>query len=223
MEERGASDPDHSFAHFPVKLVDDLPRLLSEDNVPFLLVGTIVTAYQWGAEDPKSSLRDDLQGLNIQPLFDFGNFYGEGWVEGGTALSSWVLGSLVEDPKLARFGRDVGESILISTVLVAGLKVAINRERPNGDDYSFPSGHSIMSFCVAPVVTKYWGWGAGAGAYALGIWAGLSRVEDNRHYLSDVLAGATLGILIGETVARDGKDFSVSGGLGNINLRQAFN
>ncbi len=216
-------DTDVSLPHFPVKCVDDLPRLIHQDNVPVFLIGAIATAYEWGADDPKDLLRDDLKKLNVQPLFDFGNFYGEGWVEGGTALSSWVLGSVVGDPKLSLFGRDAAESLLLSTVLVTGVKVAVNRKRPDGGDYSFPSGHTITAFCLAPVVVKYWGWGAGAGAYALGVLTGLSRVESNHHYLSDVLAGATLGILVGETVVRGQKDLSLSAGPTGPGLRLVFN
>jgi membrane-associated phospholipid phosphatase len=39
-------------------------------------------------------------------------------------------------------------------------------------------------------------------AYLLASGIGLSRVEKNKHYLSDVLAGATLGIVVGRTVTR---------------------
>ena len=39
-------------------------------------------------------------------------------------------------------------------------------------------------------------------AYVLASGIGLSRIESNRHNLSDVLAGATIGLIVGRTVSR---------------------
>jgi len=207
----------------PSKLLEDLPGLGHPDNVPLLIVGSLLTAYEWGTDDRRNGLRDDLKTLRWDGLFDLGNFYGEGWIEGGLAVSCSGLGLILEEERLACFGRDLGESLLISTVLVTGLKVAVGRTRPNGDDFSFPSGHSIVAFCSAPVIERYWGWGAGVPAYLLAAVTGLARVEDSRHYLSDVLAGATLGILVGESVLRHPGNLSVSAFPGGAGLRLAFN
>jgi membrane-associated phospholipid phosphatase len=73
------------------------------------------------------------------------------------------------------------------------------------------------------VVAKYWGWEAGVAAYTLGTVTALARVEGGYHYPSDVLAGATLGILIGNAVVYAPKDVTVSAGPGQINLKLAFN
>ena len=104
-----------------------------------------------------------------QPLFDFGNFYGEGWVEGGVGLGGWGLGALTNDRKLAEFGRDATEALLDSTVVVTGLKYAVGRERPDGsNNQSFPSGHSITAFCFAPVVIRLLGLGSGGASLFIG-------------------------------------------------------
>jgi membrane-associated phospholipid phosphatase len=218
-----SSDPDTSLAHFPTKLADDLPHLFISDNVPVFLTGGTLTALDWSTLDGQNSLASDLQHWNSQPLFDFGNFYGEGWVEGFGAVGSWSIGAWVKDERMQEFGRDASESLLLSTVLVTGLKYSINRTRPDGGSYSFPSGHTITAFCVGPVVTKYWGWEAGIPAYVLAAVTGLARVEGNHHYLSDVLAGATLGIVIGNAVVYKPKDVSVSVGPGRMDLKLAFN
>lgn len=216
-------DPDTSVGHFPVKLANDLSHVFSLDSVPTLAIGGTLTAFDWGAYDDMNHLAPDLVKWNAQPLFDFGNFYGEGWVEGGAALGSWGLGALIQDPKLQQFGRDASESLIEATALVTGVKVVINRTRPDGGNYSFPSGHSITAFCVAPVVGKYWGWEAGAGAYLLATVTALARVEGYHHYLSDTIAGATLGIILGNAATWAPKDVSVSAGLGRMSLKLAFN
>ena len=87
----------------------------------------------------------------------------------------------------------------------------------------FPSGHTITAFCFAPVVTRYWGWGAGVPAYLLATLTGLARVEGSHHYLSDVIAGAALGVIIGETSSPGPKDLSLSAGPEGPNLKLAFN
>jgi membrane-associated phospholipid phosphatase len=186
-------------------------------------VGTAATAYDWAALDGQNSLASDLRGWNTQSLFDFGNFYGAGWVEGGLGVGGWGLGALTGDLRLQEFGRDACESLAASTILVEGVKVTVNRTRPNGSSDSFPSGHSITAFCLAPVVARYGGWELGIPAYALAAVTGLARVEGHYHYLSDVLAGATLGILIGNAVVYAPKDLSVSVAPGNMNLKLVFN
>ena len=217
-------DADVSLVHFPSKILNDLPHLFIEENIPPLAVGSLATALDWSLLDGQNSLATNLQNWNTQPLFDFGNFYGEGWIEGGLGLGGWGLGALTNDLKLQEFGRDVTESLLESTVVVTGLKYAVGRERPDGsNNQSFPSGHTITAFCFAPVVTRYWGWEAGVPAYFLATVTGLARVEGDHHYLSDVLAGATLGVVIGNSVVYAPKDVSVSAGLGQVNLTWKFN
>jgi membrane-associated phospholipid phosphatase len=217
-------DPDTSLAHFPTKLVDDLPHLFNTDNLIPFTVGTAATAFDWAVLDEQDTLAADLKSWNTQPLFDFGNFYGEGWVEGFGAVGSWSVGALAQNARLQQFGRDASESLLLSTVLVTGLKYAVGRERPDGsNNQSFPSGHAITAFCFAPIVTKYWGWEAGVPAYLLATVTGLARVEGYHHYLSDVLAGGTLGIVIGNAVVYRPKDVSVSVGPGQMGLKFAFN
>ena len=210
-DEWKSPDSDISLAHFPTKLVQDLPHLFTADNAIPFVAGSVLTASDWVLFDPANSTASALSQWNTPALFDFGNFYGEGWVEGGSALGCWSLGALAGNLKLGEFGRDAAESLLFSTVLVSGLKYAVGRERPDGSDHlSFPSGHSIIAFCFAPVVQKYWGWGVGVPAYVLATVTALARVEGYHHYLSDVLAGATLGIVIGNAVVYTPKDLFLS-------------
>jgi membrane-associated phospholipid phosphatase len=129
---------------------------------------------------------------------------------------------LTGDAKLAGFGRDAAGSLLVSTVLVSGLKVSVGRTRPNGGERGFPSGHSITAFCFAPVVEAYWGWEAALPAYGLAVLTGLARIEGDNHYLSDVIAGATLGVLVGRTMARPPEGFSFTAGPGTVGIGYSF-
>jgi undecaprenyl-diphosphatase len=89
---------------------------------------------------------------------------------------------------------------------VLGIKFLIRRRRPEGDwgaiyrntdPHSFPSGHAARAFMLATLalgLAPAWvGW-------VLLVWAPLvclARVSMGVHYLSDVLAGMLLGILVG--------------------------
>ncbi len=81
-------------------------------------------------------------------------------------------------------------------VLVNGLKYTCCRLRPNGvTANSFPSGHAATVFMGAEQIRlEYGGW-AGAGAYALATGVGLLRIYNGYHWLTDVLAGAAVGIV----------------------------
>lgn len=79
-----------------------------------------------------------------------------------------------------------------------GLKLAINKERPNGENNnSFPSGHTSIAFTSAAFVQKRYGWEYGIPAYLLAGYVGYTRIEVNKHDAVDVLAGAAIGIGMG--------------------------
>jgi len=83
----------------------------------------------------------------------------------------------------------------LTTVL---LKEAVGRERPNGSNHrSFPSGHTSHSFTVATIFKELYGWKLGVPAYCLATITAMNRLEDNKHYLSDVVFGASLGTAFG--------------------------
>jgi undecaprenyl-diphosphatase len=100
-------------------------------------------------------------------------------------------------------------SILLTALIVLIVKFTVRRKRPEGewgkfyrntDPHSFPSGHAVRAMMLAVVML-------GLGPVWLGlfllIWAplvGLARVAMGVHYLSDVLAGMLLGLLIGVAV-----------------------
>src|SRR5581483_11928226 len=89
---------------------------------------------------------------------------------------------------------------LMSEMLVFGIKQATRRSRPEGSGYSFPSGHTTVAFASATVLQQHFGWKAGVPAYAVASYVAASRVEMNKHHLSDVVFGAALGIAAGRTI-----------------------
>lgn len=87
------------------------------------------------------------------------------------------------------------ESGALSLLLTRGLKKIINKKRPSGGDYSFPSGHSSSAFTGAAFIERRYGYRLGIPAYALASYVAYTRIKTNRHDLYDVFAGAAIGIL----------------------------
>lgn len=91
--------------------------------------------------------------------------------------------------------RQLTYSFAANLAATYALKVSVNRERPNGEDYSFPSGHSSVSFQGASFVHVRYGLKYAIPLYLGAAFTGYSRVEAEKHHLEDVLAGAALGAL----------------------------
>lgn len=99
-------------------------------------------------------------------------------------------------------------AILASAAIVIAIKFSVRRKRPEGewgslyrntDPHSFPSGHAVRAFMLAVLAL---GLGPAWFGGVLVVWAPLvsiARVAMGVHYLSDVIAGAALGIFFGLT------------------------
>lgn len=111
------------------------------------------------------------------------------WWRGQAGWREWAVRALI--------------SIAVLAASVLLIKLAVRRRRPEGewgaiyrntDPHSFPSGHAARAVLLAALAAA---WGPAWLAAALLLWAplvSLSRVAMGLHYLSDVLAGAALGL-----------------------------
>lgn len=89
-------------------------------------------------------------------------------------------------------------SAAIMAGAVNGLKYSVGRLRPDGSRRnSFPSGHTATAFMTATMLHKEYGWRSpwfSIGGYTAAAVTGISRILNNRHWLSDVIAGGAIGI-----------------------------
>ena len=91
-------------------------------------------------------------------------------------------------------------SAAIMAGLVNGIKYTAKEKRPDGStSNSFPSGHTATAFMAATILHKEYGltrslWYS-VGGYAVATGIGAFRVMNNRHWVSDVMMGAGIGIL----------------------------
>lgn len=114
----------------------------------------------------------------------------------------WFFGS----PEWQRLAAGMALGILLTAVVVMMIKFSVRRRRPEGDwgniyrstdPHSFPSGHAarMMMLTVVSLGMGFNALGALLMVWALGV--ALARVSMGVHYLSDILAGMLLGILMG--------------------------
>ena len=90
------------------------------------------------------------------------------------------------------------EATFYSGLVTNVLKYTVRERRPNGGQrVSFPSGHTATAFAFASVVGARHPWYVGIMAYSLAGFVAYSRMNDNQHWLHDVLAGATIGTSYG--------------------------
>jgi undecaprenyl-diphosphatase len=153
------------------------------------------------ADDAVQGVVQDLRSPGLDKAMRFATDIGKPPTVLGLLLAVAVFGGPagVETARLAVL------TLAPTNLLVEGLKHGVGRPRPDGDakrsNSSMPSSHAANAFALAAVLGRRRVW------YAIPIWAlaalvGFSRVYLNRHYLSDVLVGALIGVVCAWAVAR---------------------
>jgi membrane-associated phospholipid phosphatase len=143
-----------------------------------------------------------------------------------TSTGLYALGLLTGHRRTQDLGLHTVEAIGLGMVEVEAIKISAGRARPRvspnnarnfqpfrglgNDDYkSFPSGHATIAFTFASAVAsetqRWWPdsrWILGPILYSSAALTGVSRIYNNEHWASDVMAGAALGTFTGVKVVR---------------------
>jgi membrane-associated phospholipid phosphatase len=198
----------------------DFKALPSNDSAITLGVGG---GAAWALSGLDDSVNEYFQDSGLSHAFwQPGKYIGLGEVQIGAAIGTWAIGHW-KDPHgwLAHLGLDLLRAQIVTQTITYGLKVTTQRERPDGSDgYSFPSGHASTTFATATVLQRHLGLKAALPTYAIATYVAFSRLYEDRHHLSDVAFGATVGLIAGRTVTRHGRNnyamvpMVVPGGLG---------
>ncbi len=132
--------------------------------------------------------------------------------------SLYLYGLAAKNPEAETAALVTGKAIIISGAYAVVIKQIFQRKRPynanppdpgywggpfNGFQYSsFPSGHTTLAFSAAAAISTFYKdklW-IGITSYSLATMVGISRIYDDEHWASDVVAGAVLGYAIGKLV-----------------------
>jgi len=184
---------------------EDLESYVQPRTLIILGVGGAATVWAHQVENPDEQA-EFLSQDGLAWLGDAGNFYGSPVTQLALSGAIFGVGHLKESENARQTGYQMFRALGYTYVAVGLLKVVVDRTRPNGEQYSFPSGHTSGPCATAPILMKHYGWRAGVPAYLLGVAAGMGRMKDYKHYLSDVVAGAALGLSVGVAVSESGHE-----------------
>ena len=125
----------------------------------------------------------------------------------------YLVGEIAGSRELKGTVLRAGAAVVLATGVVSGLKYSIGRARPEATGNhlrfrpfsganSFPSGHTAAAFAVATAVADQthdrW---SDYVLYGAATVTALARVNDNRHWASDVIIGGLIGHLSGRWVS----------------------
>jgi membrane-associated phospholipid phosphatase len=145
-----------------------------------------------------------------QPLERIGNRFGNPLVGSSLIALGYAAGRATGRPGLALASKRAAAGFLATGIVTQSLKWAVGRPRPelgpdsdelrpgslDSDHQAWPSGHTSAAFSLATSVAmesdNAW---VGALAYGLAGVTGWSRIAADRHWTSDVVAGAVVGTL----------------------------
>ena len=137
----------------------------------------------------------------------------------GFAGTMYGAGKMLHNQKLVETTNLVARSLIVTGVITTALKMLIGRARPyqskdphrfkpfnfklNSDYMSMPSGHTSSIFAMMTVIAKlYDSWYVKIPAYSFAASVAFQRMDDKKHWSSDLLVGATIGYLIGSTIVK---------------------
>ena len=170
----------------------------------------------------RSSVSDDVSTVFRQP--------GEPLFYAGISAGTFGVGVIARNADIRRAGGRMMASVALAGIVMAGGKRLIGRSRPNEDAGAFvfhpftslsdsagiqtrgsmPSGHTAAAFALATTVaTDVDNPIVDALVYTFAAGTGFSRISDNRHWLSDVLAGAAIGITSAKLVSGQWRIFNL--------------
>ena len=190
--------------------INDFRQLPSKDTLTWLLIGGAAAAagktQDWDITTGFSKTR------SMATMLRPGETIGGARVQLGAAIAAYTVGRIIDKPRVTSLGVDLIRSQIVAQTLTLGIKMAVRRARPDGTEFSFPSGHTSVTFATATVLQRHLGWKVGIPSYALASYVAASRVQNKRHFASDVAFGAALGIIAGRTVTvgRGTAKFAVS-------------
>lgn len=201
------------FFNWPPRIIDDSCDVLFKgDNLTGLLLagGASITLHNSGADkklDKSFTSHRVFNGFFDETLDVIGN---PGTHFAATGL--WYALSVESGDELNK-GRawTMMTAMAITGLTTVALKAIRNNHTPNGKAFAWPSGHTSSSVTVAAVLDELYGPKVGIPAYIAAGLVAYRMMDTGDHWASDVVFGATLGWVVGHTVAGKHKKLELAG------------
>lgn len=157
-----------------------------------------------GATGASTAADDDVEDYftGVERLGGAGDVVSNAAVLGAGFGTVIVTGWLSENSRNRSMSYDLMQGLLMANAVAYAIKLPVQRERPDGGNFSFPSGHAANTFTFAGILAHHYGWKVGVPLHALAALVSLSRLDLESHWLSDTVAGAGLGLLVAHAVVR---------------------
>ena len=116
---------------------------------------------------------------------------------------------LLEANKKGKIASNLLIAVIVDLIIVAFLKIIVGRERPQTEQIanlevylpSFPSAHSSRAFAIFNTLNKYYS--KPFLFYSIASLIAISRIYFRVHYLSDVMAGLVIGLVVSDFVVEN--------------------
>lgn len=197
FQSHGLKDPTHGQPFLPWLWEDQLRPTIraagEQSNLYILAGGGALTGMSFEYDDNAKEFASNL--ITVEQA-QTGSLLGGGAPLIGVAL---IQIAVDQDAGLAH-----ARAMMLTAASHISLAFITQRQRPNESPtrLSFPSGHASHTFASATSLAYSYGPWIGSLAYGAAIWNGLSRIREEAHWASDVVAGATLGIFWGRASAK---------------------
>ncbi|MCO5143101.1 MAG: phosphatase PAP2 family protein [Oligoflexia bacterium] len=181
-------------------IIDDFTSPVTTPAKYVLLTGSIITIglvlSRYDTVQPVQ--RDFTSRRHLGKWAKVGEVWGKGQIN-LAYVGLMVISAIGGNKNGLRRAKIMTVGSLFAVGATAILKETVGQPRPNDgrDKQSFPSGHATGAFAFASVVGAEHGALWGIPAYAIATFIAWSRINDNKHYLHDVVGGATIGMAYG--------------------------
>jgi hypothetical protein len=155
--------------------------------------------------------------LQYDRFLAYWRFYGDGTFTLSTGLGIYLAGLVIANEWFRETGRDALSAVVYSGIITGFIKFTAGRARPEKDRgafafemfnirdmyQSYPSGHTTNAFAFSSAIAaRVSNPFAKIGLYSIASLTAAQRIYSDRHWFSDVLAGALIGTFVGNCVAK---------------------
>ncbi len=178
-----------------------------------------VTGVFFVLDDEINAEIKDNRSSTTDAFFDVFEKFGNSSITIPALIGFYMYGRFGENEKVERTALLASESFLVTSLFTGVLKIGLGRVRPSiagasantfhapwvdGAGHSFPSGHTSTAFAIAtvianeyenvPLLTPI--------SYGIASLTALSRLNDEKHWASDIVFGAALGYFTAKTILK---------------------
>jgi len=208
-------------ADFTWNTTKNLGTALIEPSTEDLKIFTISTSLVFSSYFLDKTIRDFSQQNQtefLDKVFFIDDFYGSRRFMIAGPLLLYTTGFFAGNKDIKEMGLHSAQAIFYAGIITAAIKEMVGRSRPSRnegpghfkpfafreDSRSFFSGHSSVTFAASTVMANevdnmawkiFW--------YGAATWVAGARIYHDRHWFSDVFAGALVGYAIGKFVSRE--------------------